>query len=183
MKGGRHLRRTACAIALAFAATALVAADGGQQNRLSPHESVTGTVDGATITIRYGRPSMRGRKIFGALVPYDRVWCPGADEATTLDADKPLQFGALTVPPGPHTIWMLPTAGAWMLVISKEPSGFHTRYHASADLGRVPLEKRALDSPIEQLTFTIGRDGAGGAPAIAMSWETTRVSAPFSVAK
>ena len=175
------MRRTSCGVAIAAIATALLAADGGQQNRLSPHESVTGTVDGATITITYGRPSMRGRKIFGALVPYDRVWCPGADEATTLDSNKPLQFGALTVPPGPHTIWMLPTADVWTLVVSKEPSGFHTRYNASADLGRVPLEKRALDSPIEQLTFTIGRDPTSRAPSIAMLWETTEVSVPFSV--
>jgi Protein of unknown function (DUF2911) len=152
----------------------------GQQTRVSPHESVTAVVDGATITITYGRPSMRGRTIFGALVPYGRVWCPGADEATTLDSSKPLKIGALAVPAGPHTIWMLPTADAWTLVVSKEPSGFHTRYHPDQDLGRVPLEKRALDARVEQLTFAIqqGRPSGG---AIVMTWEATEVAAPFSV--
>ena len=104
-----------------------------QQTRASPHERVTGRVGDATLTITYGWLSMRGRTIFGALVPYDRVWCPGADEATTLDSDRPLQLAALRVLPGPHTIWMLPTGGTWTLVVSKEPSGFHTRYNASAD--------------------------------------------------
>jgi hypothetical protein len=163
------------------ALTVLVAASAsGQRGRVSPHESVGGAVDGATLTVTYGRPSMRGRTIFGTLVPYDRVWCPGADEATTLESDKPIRIGTLTIPPGPHTIWMLPTAQTWMLVVSQEPSGFHTRYNADADLGRVPMEKRALPAPIEQLTFSIAKRPSGGG-AIAMAWETTEVSAPFSV--
>lgn len=152
----------------------------GQEKRISPHESVTGTVDGARLTITYGRPSMRGRAIFGALVPYDRVWCPGADEATTLEGTTPMRFGSIVVPPGPHTIWMLPTSGAWSLVISKEPSGFHTRYNPRADLGRVAMGKRSLDAPVEQLTFSIDNNPAGGG-VIVMSWEKTAVSAPFVV--
>jgi DUF2911 family protein len=153
-----------------------------QQTRVSPHESVTGRVGDATLTITYGRPSMRGRTIFGALVPYDRVWCPGADEATTLDSDRPLQVGTLRVPPGPHTIWMLPTADAWTLVVSKEPSGFHTRYNAGADLGRVPLTRETLAAPVERLTFAVTPTPDGGG-AIAMSWETTKVSIPVRVVR
>ena len=85
---------------------------------------------------------MRGREIFGALVPYDRVWCPGADEATTLDATRPLRVGNFTVPAGPHTIWILPTVDRWILIVSQEPEGFHTLYNRDADLGRVELTKR-----------------------------------------
>ena len=155
--------------------------EAGQRNRVSPHENVTGVVDGATLTITYGRPSMRGRKIFGALVPYGQVWCPGADEATTLESSKPLRIGSLEVPAGPHTIWVLPTADVWTIVISKEPSGFHTRYNASADLGRAPLTRRTLDAPVEQLTFTIGNATSGRGGTIAMEWETTQVSTVFSV--
>jgi len=115
---------------------------------VSPHESVNATIDGAEIVVTYGRPSMRGRAIFGALVPYGRVWCPGADEATTLDSSRVLHIGTLTVPAGPHTIWMLPTADTWTLVVSKEASGFHTRYNESADLGRVELRKQELPDGI-----------------------------------
>src|ERR1700722_706595 len=82
-----------------------------QGRRASPHETVSGTIDGADIVITYGRPSMRGRMIFGRLVAWDRVWCPGADEATTLESKRELRLGQgqLAVPPGPHTIWVLPT--------------------------------------------------------------------------
>jgi hypothetical protein len=152
-----------------------------QRPRVSPHETTSATIDGATLTITYGRPYMRGRTIFGGLVPYGRVWCPGADEATVLDSTRPLRIGSLDVPAGPHTIWMLPTADAWTLVVSKEPSGFHTRYNESADLGRVELRKRTLPSPVEQLTFAIDQNSSGG--VIKMMWETTEVSAAFSIVR
>jgi hypothetical protein len=149
--------------------------------RVSPHESVTATVENADITITYGRPSMRGRTIFGALVPYGRVWCPGADEATTLDSTRDLRLGSLTIPAGPHTIWMLPTADTWTLVVSKEASGFHTRYNESADLGRLELRKRTLPAPIEQLTFAIEKNPSAAGGVIKMMWETTEVSAAFGI--
>src|SRR5262249_35652076 len=135
--------RTTLGAALTVLMLVVVAA--GQTNRISPHESVSGIVDGAKLTITYGRPSLRGRTIFGVLVPYGLVWCPGADEATTLESDRALRFDTLVVPPGPHTIWMLLSEDRWLLVVSKEPSGFHTRYNASADLGRVPLQKSASE--------------------------------------
>jgi hypothetical protein len=155
--------------------------DARQQRRVSPHESVSASVDGSDISITYGRPSMRGRVIFGQLVPFDRVWCPGADEATTLESSRPLKIGDLTVPPGPHTIWMLPTADAWTLIVSQEPSGFHTNYHPSADLGRIALLKRAIDAPVEQLTFSIDKNTTAPGGTIRMTWETTEVSVPFTV--
>jgi hypothetical protein len=153
-----------------------------QPARISPHETVTGRIGDATLTITYGRPSIRGRAIFGALVPYGRVWCPGADEATTLESDRPMQIGTLRVPAGPHTIWMLPTPREWTLVVSKEPSGFHTQYHRRADLGRVPLTKSQLDPPAERLTFAISATG-GDAGVVEMTWETTKVSVPVRVAR
>jgi DUF2911 family protein len=152
-----------------------------QRARVSPHETVSGSVDGATITIVYGRPSMRGRTIFGTLVPFDRVWCPGADEATTLDSSLPLRVGTVQVPAGPHTIWMLPTREAWTLIISKQRSGFHTYYPADQDLGRVTLRKRELDIPVEQLTFAVTPAAEGG--GVAMRWERTEVTVPVSVTR
>jgi len=168
----------AAALAVSSVATPSVLAQGRQ--RVSPHESVSNTVDGADITIVYGRPSMRGRTIFGALVRYGRVWCPGADEATTLDSNKELILGGLHVPTGPHTVWMLPTADRWTLIVSKEPSGFHTFYDAERDLGRVELKKQEIAAPVEQLTFTIAKVPQGGG-TISMTWERTEVSIPFSV--
>ena len=159
----------------------LVGVRAGQRPRVSPHESVGATIDGSEITITYGRPYMRGRTIFGSLVPFDRVWCPGADEATTLDSQRDLQLGQLTVPSGPHTIWVLPTHDTWTLIVSKEPSGFHTNYNRYADLGRIDMLKRSIDKPVEQLTFAIVKNAAGQGGSIAMTWDATEVSVPFRV--
>ena len=153
----------------------------GQARRASPHESVSETVDGTAITITYGRPYMRGRTIFGRLVPWDRVWCPGADEATTLESARELRLGQLVVPPGPHTIWVRPTPDVWSLIVSKEPSGFHTNYHPSADLGSIDMIKRTVPAPVDQLTFAIVKNAAGKGGAITMTWETTEVSVAFTV--
>jgi hypothetical protein len=168
-------------IILSIVTALAVIAVSGQRQRVSPHENVSATIGGAKLTITYGRPYMRGRTIFGALVPYGRVWCPGADEATVLDSTRPLEIEELDVPAGPHTIWVLPTADAWTLVVSKEPSGFHTRYNESADLGRVPLHKRTLDGDVEQLTFAIDGNPAGSGGTIRMMWEKTEVSVPFRI--
>jgi hypothetical protein len=166
---------------LIIGAAAAVVETRQARQRASPHESVSATVDGSEMTITYGRPYMRGRVIFGRLIPWERVWCPGADEATTLDSTRALRLGNLTVPPGPHTIWMLPTPGSWTLVVSKEASGFHTNYNPSADLGRIEMTKRAVSDPVEQLTFAIVKDATGPGGAITMTWETTEVSVPFTV--
>src|SRR5262249_51456917 len=173
--------RTAVVLASVVMAITIAARAGAQRPRVNPHDSGRGNIDGATITITYGRPSMRGRTIFGGLVPYGRVWCPGADEATVLDGNRPLRIASLDVPAGPHTIWMLPTADAWTLIVSKEPSGFHTRYNDSADLGRIELRKQTLPAPVEQLTFAIDGNADGPGGMLKMTWETTEVSAPLIV--
>src|SRR4029453_16992230 len=110
-----------------------------------------------------------------------RVWCPGADEATTLDSTRPLRLGNLMVPAGPHTIWILPTPNTGTLVVSKESSGFHTNYNSSADLGRIEMLKRSVTDPVEQLTFAIAKNATGSGGAIAMTWETPEVSGPSTV--
>jgi Protein of unknown function (DUF2911) len=170
---------TAVLCGLTFCAVALDAV-AGQRSRISPHDETTAVVDGARVTIRYGRPSMRGRTIFGALVPFGRVWCPGADEATTLENVKALRIGGVLVPAGSHTIWMLPTADRWVLIISDESSGFHTQYNPKADLGRVELRKRAIDPPVERLTFAITRNLSEAGGAITMTWATTEVFTSFT---
>jgi Protein of unknown function (DUF2911) len=182
MKEGGAMRMATFVLLGGLALTATLAEVGAHQlGRASPHESVKATIDGGEITITYGRPSMRGRVIFGRLVPFDRVWCPGADEATTLESTRPLKVGELSVPAGPHTIWVLPTRDIWKLIVSQEPSGFHTNYNASADLGNLEMRKRALDAPVERLTFAIVKNESGPGGSVTMTWETTEVSVPFTV--
>jgi DUF2911 family protein len=154
-----------------------------QGSVLSPHERTDGQVDGATLSIVYGRPSMRGRTIFGGLVPYGRVWCPGADQCTTLSTDRDLQFTGVRLQAGEYSMWMEPTETVWTLIFNSDAHAFHTRYDPRLDIGKVTLQKQASPSPIERLTFTIEPGPAGPGGAIVMSWETTRVSAPFTVVR
>lgn len=151
------------------------------QQRASPHDSVSESIDGADLTITYGRPYMRGRAIMGGLVPYGRVWCPGADEATILATTRPLKVGAMTLAAGRYTLWMLPSAGEWQMIVNKQTGQWHTQHDPSQDLGRVTLEKRTLPKPVEQLTFAIGKQHGASGGAITMRWETTEVSAAFTV--
>jgi hypothetical protein len=152
------------------------------QGRKSPHETVKATVDGATITIEYGRPSMRGRKIVGELVPYGKVWRTGADEATTLTTDKDLTIGELAVPAGKYTLYTLPGEQEWKLIVNKQTGQWGTAYDEKQDLGRVTLKKGASSSPVEQFTISIDK-GASGGGTLKLAWENTELTAPITVKK
>ena len=170
-------------LALTVLAGLLVAGLGvtldAQRQRASPHEKTQATVDGANLSIEYGRPYVKGRKIFGGLVPFGRVWRTGADEATTLVTDKTLVFGTLTVPPGTYTLYTLPNEKEWTLIVSKKTGQWGASYPEGEDLGRVPMKVSATAGPVEQLTIKIADTAAGG--EVHIEWESTRAVATFAV--
>jgi DUF2911 family protein len=152
------------------------------QGRVSPHErTATVTVDGSSMFIEYGRPSTRGRTIFGSLIRWDEVWCPGADEATYLSSSKSLKVGSLALPAGKYSLWIQPTEDVWTLIFNKDWDTFHTSYRARSDVGKVQMQKETLPANVEQLTFSIEPNAPGKGGRIAMSWATTKVSVPFTV--
>src|SRR6201988_5267185 len=85
----------------------------------SPPANVSTTIAGKKITIDYYAPSMHGRKIMGRLVPYGQVWCTGANWATKITTEAALQMGDLKLPAGSYSIWTLPDAKEWTLIINK----------------------------------------------------------------
>jgi hypothetical protein len=170
-------------IALTVLAGLLVAGLGvildAQRQRASPHEKTQAKIDGASISIEYGRPYVKGRKIYGGLVPFGQVWRTGADEATTIVTDKTLVFGSLTVPAGTYTLYTLPNEKEWMLIVSKKTGQWGASYPEGEDLGRVPMKVSATTGPVEQLTITIADTAAGG--ELQIDWESTRATAAFVV--
>jgi hypothetical protein len=158
-----------------------VATLAAQEKRASPHETVSAEIDGAKITITYGRPSMKGRKIVGGLVPYGQVWRTGADEATTLETTKALMFGNLHVNPGKVTLYSLPAENGWKLIVNKKTGQWGTDYDVKQDLGRADAKVEKLSAPVEQFTIAIEKNPAGKGGQIVMSWENTKVVAPFTV--
>jgi len=136
----------------------------------SPHETVSAAVDGAQVSITYGRPYTRGRKIVGGLVPFGRVWRTGADQSTTLVTDGPLVIGGAVVPAGKVSLYTLPSPQGWKLIINKQTGQWGTEYNEAQDLARVDMTTRALTAPVDQFTIKI----EGG--QIKMAWELTEVS-------
>jgi len=147
--------------------------------RVSLRDTVLAVVDDARIGVEYGRPSKRGRAIWGALVPWGRWWMPGADEASTLTTNVPLVFGTLTVPAGDYTIYTLPTTEGVTLILSTETGQFHTVYHPDRDLGRVPMTQASVTPVVERLTFAIEPRPSGG--VFKLIWDDREYTAAFTV--
>jgi len=151
-----------------------------QRNRVSPHETVELALNGKKITVVYGRPSMKGRKIVGALVPYGAVWRTGADEATVLTTEADLTIGTLAVPAGSYSLFTLPSESGWKLIVNKvnKQWGAFT-YDEKQDLGRVDMKVGKTSAPVEQFTLTLAEAGKGG--ALKLEWENTSASVDLKV--
>jgi hypothetical protein len=108
----------------------------------------------------------------GELVPYDKVWRTGANEATTLTTGANLKIGTLTVPAGTYNIYTLPSDGQWLLIVSKLTGQWGTVYDESKDLGRTPMESKTLPAPQEKMTLSF-ENTQGGSTELHMKWETT----------
>lgn len=144
----------------------------------SPHARTEWTIDGANISIEYGRPLLKGRPE-SALMPHGQVWRAGADEQTTIKTDKPLRIGTLVVPPGTYGIHTIPGPSQWQLIVSKRASGWGIPYPAGQDLGRTTMTAGKAMAPVEQLTFHIDDTPSGA--TLRLEWGTTSVTAPFTV--
>lgn len=153
------------------------------EKRASPHEKLSATVAGKTVTVEYGRPYKKGRDVFGALVPYGEVWRTGADEATTLTTDTTLQIGKLKVPKGTYTVFTLPTAKEWKLIINKREKQWGAyEYDAKLDLGRVPMKTETAAAPVEQFTIALDPQPDQKTLLLKLSWDKTVASVPVVVA-
>jgi hypothetical protein len=156
--------------ALAFAATAHA-----EDKRASPHADVTATLAGKKITVSYGRPYVKGRVIFGGLVPWGEVWRTGADEATTFTTEADLVIGGLKVPRGEYSLFTIPTDKQWTLVLNKTAKQWGAfKYDAKQDLGRTPMTVATAAKPVEQLTIELVL--AGKQLTLKLSWDKTVAS-------
>ena len=154
-----------------------------QQPPASPPGTATFTFsDGKTITINYSRPSMRGRKIFGELVPYGQVWRTGANAATTLKTDANLTIGGASVPAGTYTLYTIPTEKKWTLIINKETGQWGTKYDEKQDFARVEMKTSKNASPTEQFTISFDQTNANAA-VLKLDWADTTAKVDVAVKK
>ncbi|MGD0955389.1 MAG: DUF2911 domain-containing protein [Candidatus Acidiferrales bacterium] len=135
--------------------------------------------DGKIIHVDYSSPRMRGRKIFGELVPYGEPWRAGANDATTFVIDANVTVAGKEVPAGSYTLFTLPKPDSWLLIISKQTGEWGIPYPGEQyDFARVPMKVSKLPSPVEN--FTIAFDQDGKTCTMRLDWETTRAAVEIS---
>jgi hypothetical protein len=170
-------------LALALCVAPALSAQAPKKAPASPHETITASVGGKTITITYGRPYMKGREIYGGLVPFDKVWRTGADDATTFTTDGDLMLGSLHVPAGTYALFTIPGATEWTVILNKVAKtwgAFSYEKNKAEDLGQTKAKTEKISSPVEQLTLAI-EPGAGKNATLSIVWAATRVTAPIMV--
>jgi hypothetical protein len=118
----------------------------------SQHGEVSQRVADTTITVVYNRPVARGRELFGQLVPFGRVWCPCADDATTLAVTTEVKVNGQTLPAGTYSVWTEPQPEAWTVIFNRTAQTWHTKYPAGDDILRVKAVPRT-GSHMETLAF------------------------------
>src|SRR5881296_460528 len=146
---------------------------------LSPGDSVRASLGSAVLTVRYSRPSMRGRAIFGNVVPWNKVWRTGANQATIFETGADLVVAGTIVPAGKYSLWTLPSPGGWKLIVNKNTGQWGTDYDAQYDVARLDMKVETLKQPVEQFTIAVEPKGKGG--VLKLEWEKTRASVPLSV--
>ena len=170
---------TMLSAALASASPALAQA----QAPLSPRDSLQVVIAGDTISVNYGRPSKRGREIFGGLpdMKWGMVWRMGANEATHFTTKKDLVFGSSTVPAGKYTLWVkLDQGGKWELIVNKQTGQWGTDYKELQDLVHIPMKVTSLPAVIEKMEIAVAPKG-GKNGELSVQWDKTRAAAAFTV--
>ena len=109
----------------------------------SQHGTVSQRVADTTITVEYNRPVARGRELFGRLVPYGRIWCPCADDATTVEVSTGVTVEGKELPAGRYSLWTEPEPERWTMIFNKNAGAWHTRYPDGQDALRVQVTPRS----------------------------------------
>ncbi|MGA7220630.1 MAG: DUF2911 domain-containing protein [Candidatus Sulfotelmatobacter sp.] len=161
-------------------ATSAFAQMGGGKTRPSPPASASCDLGGGkTIKTDYSSPRMKGRKIYGGLVPFGEVWRTGANDATTFVPSADVVVGGKAVPAGSYTLFTVPAADTWTLIVNKKTGEWGIPYkYESDELARVDMKVSKLPSPVENFTISYNKSGSGCTMNI--DWETTRASVDIS---
>jgi hypothetical protein len=146
----------------------------------SPRETTSGSIGGASVSIAYGSPSVRGRKIWGDLVPYGQIWRTGANQVTEIQTNKDLKIGGKTLPAGKYSIFTLPGENEWKVIFNSVTGQWGIKDDGSAnddpakDVLVVNVKPEKSSAFSERLTFKITNVG------FALLWENLKLSVPAS---
>lgn len=164
---------------LALLMSSMLLAQGDKANRPSPPATATGKINGATITINYSSPAVKGRKIWGGLVPYGQVWRAGANEATIFETDKDIKVEGKSLPAGKYSLYAIPGENEWTIILNSETGQWgikrtgETTRDAAKDKLVVKVKPRKAASMTERLAYEVTNKG------FVLRWENVEV--PVSV--
>lgn len=141
-----------------------------QDKPKSSAETATGMINGATITVNYGSPSVRGRKIWGELVPFDAVWRAGANDATTFETNKDIMIEGSKLPAGKYSFFVIPNEKECVLIFNTEAKQWGAyKYNEKKDQIRVKVNPKTASSSIEKLVYTINSND------VVLSWDNWNI--------
>lgn len=159
--------------------TSLIYAQADKSKRASPPETATGMVAGTTITINYGSPAVKGRKIWGDLVPYDKVWRLGANEATIFETSKDIKVGGKTLPAGKYSLYAIPGEKQWVFIFNSKTGQWGIKNDESTsedpanDVLRVTAKPEKSATFNERMKFVVDKNG------FIVEWENLKI--PVSI--
>src|SRR4051812_36118601 len=176
-----RIARTTIAVLMLLSLAAAQQDD--KSKRPSPPGKAEVTLNGKKISVDYSRPKIadpqtgKPRKIMGELVPYGQPWRAGANEATSFVTETDLDIGGTTVPAGKYTLYALPEADKWTLIISKKTGQWGIPYPGeSDDLARIPMKVSKTAKTVDPFTISLNKQGADAA-TLTLAWENTQASA------
>ena len=155
--------------------------------RLSPKDVVKFELNDTKLEVLYNRPSKKGRQVFGALVPYDKVWRTGANEATTFTSNKNLIVDGVSVPKGVYTLWTIPNDSVWKVYFNTKQYPWGVDDHmepmreSKYDLAEIDVPVIHIDKTVEQ--FTIAFDNSTDNLNMTMAWDQTKIEIPMEISK
>ncbi len=136
------------------------------------------TIGGCHLHIKYGSPGVRGRVIWGGLVPYNEVWVTGAHNATSMSASKPFRIGSMTLSAGTYAIFIIPGKDQWTFIINKNiDQHLADDYKQAEDLVRIIVLPQA-HGMTQRLTYAI-TDLGHNSGTISIRWENLSIFVPF----
>ncbi|WP_192823890.1 DUF2911 domain-containing protein [Rufibacter sp. LB8] len=144
-----------------------------------PSESI-GRIGDATIKIEYHSPGVKGRVVWGGLVPYDQVWVTGAHKATTVEFDKDLLIAGKSVAPGKYALFTIPGREEWTIILNKNwDQHLADEYDQNEDILRTKVKPYSLKHPQERLKYRVEDSGEAEA-GIRISWEKIGIRLPVA---
>jgi len=152
----------------------------GAAPSISTRDTVVANLGAQTVTLNYWRPSARGRKIFGEIVPMNRFWRVGANNATEITFTQPVYFGDQKLEAGKYTLFAMPSDTQWLLMFNKKTGIWGTEYDASEDVLRVPMTVESLPEHVEKLTLSVSPSADGGG-VLKIEWERIRAFVGFKM--